>query len=169
MRYRHKDKITLKRKKAAIVYYKKLKSEKENADKQARNNKNINPENLAIRIQYLKKSINSLIDVACACDILGIQIPKRLFDQIDNKIGFKKNSREHYCGLTYNNNDCEILYFDDRGVHFSFNEYRISYEEPGEISEINTDILQDFIHNFAVFESMFYKWFDDLVGFQYFI
>lgn len=168
MRYRHKDKITFMRKKAVVAYYRKLKSQKENADKQLGRNQNITPENLAARIQNLEKSIISLINVAYACGVLGIQIPQGLYEQTDNKIGFKKNSRNQYCGLAYINNNCEILDFDTSGINFSFGGHRsCGFDETDEISEINPDILQDFIHYFAVFESIFYEWFDELVGFQY--
>lgn len=172
MRYRHnhKEKINLKRRKAAVAYYRKLESEKENADKQVRNNPNITPENLTARIRYLRQSIYDLIRVAYACDVLGIPIPQRLYEQTDNKIGFKRNSDNICWGLTYSNNNCEILNFDNSGIHSGFGGHRISWlDEPDEISEINPDMLQDFIHNFAVFESMFYKWFDELVGFQYIV
>lgn len=169
MRHRSKrDKVTFKRKKAAIAYYRKMRSEKGNADKQGRCNQNITPDNAAARIQYLKQRINGLLEVARACDILSIEIPQRLYDLADDKIGFKRGWLDHYFGLTYKNSGCEILYFDDDGIHFSFTEHTIHWwDEPDEISEINFDILKDFIQSFAIFESAFFKWFDELVGIQH--
>ena len=167
MQNRHKkDKLTFKRKKAAVAYYRKLKYERENADKQRRSNQNITPENLAVRLLYLKERINGLINVAYACDGLRIEIPQRLYDQADNKIGFTRRYENYYGALTYKNNDCEILYFDDLGIHFSYNGFYVIFWREGAeaFDEINSDILQDFIYNFSVFESAFYEWFDELVG-----
>lgn len=169
MRYRHnhKEKITRKRRKAAVAYYRKLKSEKKNADKQRRDDQNITSENAVERIQSLKESIRNLIEVAGACDFLGIEIPKRVYDQADDKIGFKRGWLDHYCSLTYKNNGCEILYFYLVDFHLSFcDSERYSWLRD-EISDVNTDILVDFIQNYVVFESAFYKWFDELVGIQH--